>query len=74
MRIGCLREKVLDDARRKKREARELELEGFKDRPLAAPGGPCPWWPSLVVDSTLIQLEKNRQKKYWKQIGLEFKY
>lgn len=31
VRIGCLREKVLDDARRKKREARELELEGYKD-------------------------------------------
>eukprot|EP00435_Cladocopium_sp_Y103_P054561 s421_g17.t2 len=31
VRIGCLREKVLDDARRKKREAHELELEGYKE-------------------------------------------
>eukprot|EP00434_Breviolum_minutum_P025280 symbB.v1.2.022334.t3/scaffold1974.1/size94090/10 len=31
VRIGCLRERVMDEAKRKKREEREVELEGVKE-------------------------------------------
>eukprot|EP00438_Fugacium_kawagutii_P002230 Skav227446 [mRNA] locus=scaffold2491:79577:88147:+ [translate_table: standard] len=31
VRIGCLRERLIDEARRKKRQEREVELEGLKD-------------------------------------------
>lgn len=36
VRIGCLRERVMDEAKRKKREEREVELEGVKDEFKAA--------------------------------------